>query len=61
MKKQLQEMLNGYMKSEGVDVSSSIRDCLTDLIHIADENKISINPLINGAKEVFNIEKDAEN
>jgi len=57
MKKQLQELLNKYIKSEGICISSSIRDAMTDLFHIANENGLDVDNIIDGAKEVLAVEK----
>jgi len=61
MKDKLIQAIDSYMESEGVDVRSGIRDAMTELLHLADENIIDIDELIIGAKDVFYTEKGCFN
>ena len=56
MKAQLQELVNRHMKTQGTTVQGAIRDAVTDLFHIATENKIEVDDIIDGAKSVYNVE-----
>ena len=57
MKKELKQLLESYMKTEGVSLRSAIRDAMTDLYHLADKNKLNLEEIIEGATEVFEEEK----
>ena len=57
MKKELNQLIEVYMKKEGVSLKSGIRDAITDLFHIARNNNLNIKEIVDGATNVFEQEK----
>jgi hypothetical protein len=52
-----EQIIKTYMKEDGTEIQSAIRDCITDLLHYAGENKLSIKSIMDGALNVFKEEK----
>ena len=60
LKDKMLELATKQMLAFGLPFRSVIRDCMTELLHIADDNSFDIDDLIVGATEVFEEEKEAD-
>ena len=57
MRDLIETMLATYKKSQGTDDHGALRDALTDLRHIADEQKLDFFKALDGSYEVYLEEK----
>ena len=56
MKEALQKVVDRYTECFGLH--PTIRDCITELLHIANENGLDTEIILDGANKVFKIERD---
>ena len=57
-KQELEKLLSLWTDREGCGPQDMLRDILTDLMHIADEQDLDFYGAISGASEVFLEERD---
>jgi len=46
-------VVNDYVRRDGTHISEAIRDVLTDLMHLCENQKISFEDRVSNAREVF--------
>jgi hypothetical protein len=53
----LERMLDSYTGSVGTDLSCAVRDLLTELMHLCDDNRVDFDDLRRAAGEVYRQER----
>jgi hypothetical protein len=57
IRKSLEKMLRSYENSAGTDLSCSIRDLLTELMHLCDGNRVDFAGRLRAARETYRQER----
>ena len=53
----LEETLTDYSQSAGADLGCAIRDLLTELIHLCDDNRLDFADRLRAARETYRQER----
>lgn len=58
MRKDLEFLMDKWIYSERCNMQSAVRDILTDLRHIAQDNGVDFDEAVEGSEEVFKEEEE---